>query len=187
MKSKPQARLTKGGRPTRLTRLLTKRIAAAIESGTTIAAACANAGISKATFHAWEADGKAKKTPMHIEFAEAIAAARARATERLQEVVLDAAINGRERIVETVRFDADGVMIGRTVEKRTESTDPELAIKLMQLRDPSTYRKRFIEHSGRVENPASANVPVTLVFDDGDGDSEFQKRKREEAKKADEQ
>ena len=72
-----------GGRPSKLTPSVKKRLIDAISAGNYYEPACAYAGIHYATFRAWMVKGEEQKTGQYYEFYEEVNAAVAQAEVRI--------------------------------------------------------------------------------------------------------
>jgi hypothetical protein len=82
----------KTGQRSLLSPTRTKKICAALKKVTTVKTACALAGISTTTFHSWVARGESENGgPEYQEFAVSCARARAKAKQKLTNIILKAA------------------------------------------------------------------------------------------------
>jgi hypothetical protein len=80
----------KTGRRSLLTRALTKKICAVLEKAGTVTSACAFAGIGTSTYHSWIARGENGEKG-YAEFSASCARARAKAKQKLTDIILKAA------------------------------------------------------------------------------------------------
>jgi len=90
MMKKPKKR--RAGRPTLCTRELTKKLCAVLEQANTIKTACALTGISEKNYFNWRAQGETGERD-YVYFFQSTTRARARAKERLVNIIMRAAEN----------------------------------------------------------------------------------------------
>lgn len=127
-------------RPTKLTKQLTRTVCEHIESGMSIAGACALAGIGESTYHEWVSRGVAGDAGF-VEFAEQTARARARVEMRLLESVEWAA---GERVRRRALGGGENFEIDEYIER-----DWKAAAWLLERKFPGEYGSRSkVEHSG---------------------------------------
>lgn len=110
-------------RPTELTDELALEIAKHLIRGSSIADACALAGIAESTYHAWVKRGEAGESPF-AEFSELTRAARAEARTRLVRVVRRAATEGDWKAAAWFLERSDRSNWGRTVDAKVEHSGP---------------------------------------------------------------
>lgn len=83
------------GRPTKLTRDRQERIAAMLEDGHSITAACRANGVSAKTYHQWVRRGEEQEEGIFREFRNRVTRARAEGERRYIEKAQDAAIQSK--------------------------------------------------------------------------------------------
>jgi len=161
--------MAKAGRKLRLTPQLVEDLCAQISRGVTFKDAAAICDISYSSFHKWKRKAKYAKTGIFAEFGLRLNKAEAEATAVLFDIINEAASRGREVMTEVKHYDANDNPTGRTVTRQKIPRDANLALKILERRHPDRYGlRRHFEHSGHIGG-GGMNVPVQLVFDDGEG------------------
>jgi len=156
------------GRKLRLTPKLIDEICAQVARGVTFKDAAAICDIGQTTFYRWRKKSKTAKSGIFADFGMKMRKAEAEATARLIDIVNEAASRGREVMTQVKHFDANGNLTGRTETRQKIPRDAGLALKILERRHPDRFGvRRHFEHSGKIEG--GMNVPVKLVFDDGEG------------------
>lgn len=159
----------KPGRKLQLTPAMIDEICAHIAKGVSFRDAAAMCDIGQTTFYRWKRQAKRAKSGIFAEFAVRLRKAEAEAVATLIGVAVTAAEQGREIVTVKEHYDADGNLQRRIVETQRLPRDPNLALKILEHRNPKRYgRAHRLHHSGEVKG-GGGNVPVRLIFDDGEG------------------
>lgn len=158
----------KPGRKLQLTPAMIDEICAHIAKGVSFRDAAAMCDIGQTTFYRWKRQAKRAKSGIFAEFAVRLRKAEAEATAVLLGIINEAATRGREVMTEVKHFDSNGQLTGWTETRQKIPRDSGLALKMLERRHPDRFGvRRHYEHSGEIKG--GSNVPVRLVFDDGEG------------------
>ena len=152
----------------KLTPDMVEKICSQVSRGVTFKDAAAICDIGQTTFYRWKRKAKHAKSGIFADFGLRLRRAEAEATAKLMDIVNEAASRGREVMTEVRHFDANDNLTGRTETRQKIPRDAGLALKILERRHPDRYAvRRHFEHSGSISG--GGNVPVQLIFDDGDG------------------
>lgn len=173
-----------GGRPSKLTEEVQRRVCELVADGQTYEMAAMAAGIDVTTLTRWKRQGNEAKTGKYRVFRLAVLAAERRSNQKLYDIAKEQAERGVEEVRVTTQevpvLDSKGNHVhkpdskgrmqpqyrvtGRSTVSSRRPRDGKLALQMLSMRDPDNYGRQIVKHEGDMPNPGLPPPVVKISF-----------------------